>query len=96
MVWHQFVVEGSGHILEAGELLAFELCLRLREDLRVERHLKLQQVPPDADQLDSLAAARSALRACSLRSHSFRGSAAQVCALAVIALGLPSRAFHRR
>ena len=36
--------------------------------------------------MDSLAVARSALRACSLRSHSFRGSSAQVRAIPVIAL----------
>ncbi len=41
-------VEGGSESLEAGELLAVLQCLRLGEDLRIERHLELQQVPPDA------------------------------------------------
>lgn len=42
------------------------------------------EMPEDAGELDSLAIAHSVLRTCSLRSHSFRGSAAPVWAKVVM------------
>jgi len=70
-------------MVEAGEFLALHSGLRLLEHFRVECLPIFEQMPQDAHQVDALAVARPALRACSLRSHSFRGSSAPVCALDV-------------
>ena len=63
MVWNEAIVESGGEGLESCELLAFHFSLRLGEDFGVEGFLVFEPVPEDAGQLDSLAPARSALRA---------------------------------
>ena len=81
--------------MEALNLLELQFFFGVLPPGRVVRGAVFDQVPEDAGEVDSLAVARPARRAGSLRSHSFRGSSAQVCAMAVIALGLPSRARQR-
>ena len=48
--------------MEAGEYFAFQFFLFFGEDCGVEGFLEFEQMPADAGQVDSLAAARSGLR----------------------------------
>jgi hypothetical protein len=48
--WNEGEADGSGGVLEAGELLPFLPGLRLGEDFRVEPLPELQPVPEDARQ----------------------------------------------
>ena len=59
----EFEAEGGGGVVEAGELLALHFFLRFPEHFRVEGFPIFEEVPEDARQVDSLAPARSALRA---------------------------------
>ncbi len=63
MVGNDSAVEGRGHVFEALELLAAHFGFLPGEDFRVEGLLVFEPVPEDARQVDSLAPARSALRA---------------------------------
>ncbi len=63
MVGNEPIVEGGGQLVKSVELLALQFGLLYGEDLRVERLFELQEMPEDVRQVDSLAPARSALRA---------------------------------
>ncbi len=69
----EFKTEGGGGVVEAGEFLALHFFLRLPKPFRVEDFPVFEEMPQDARQWDSLAPPRSALRAFSLQSNSFRG-----------------------
>lgn len=60
-------------MVEAGELLALHFFLLFPKHFRVECFPVFEEMPEDTLQLDSLAPARSALRAFSFQSNSFRG-----------------------
>ena len=63
MSWDEYEAEGGGGVMEAGELLALHFFFRLAEHLGVEGFPVFEEMPEDARQVDSLAPARSALRA---------------------------------
>ena len=88
------VVQGGGQVVEAGQLLALHLFLLFGEHFRLKGLLVFEQMPEHPRQVDSLAVARSALRAFTSGEFLSRVVRSSV-AIAVIALGL-SRAFHRR
>lgn len=83
----EFKAEGGGGVVKAGEFLALHFFLRFAEHLGVKGFPAFEEVPEDARQWDSLAPARSPFAA---------SQAAQVCARAVIALGVAKRACQRR
>ena len=93
----EFEAEGGGGVVQAGAPLALHFFLLLLEHFRVERFPMLEPVPQEARQVDSFAPAHAALRAFASDEFLSRLSpAASVCVIAVIALGVPPRAFQPR